>query len=74
MHDIVKIEGTNNLVRDTSSMAILVSDPMQKQDYLTRKSLAIARANEMQNQKQELDEIKNEMREIKNMLLNLLQR
>jgi hypothetical protein len=74
MHNTVKIEGSNSLVRDTSSMAILVSDPVQKQDYLTRRSLAAARHDEIQNQKQELDEIKNEMREIKNMLLNLLQR
>lgn len=74
MLNTVKIEGSNNLVRDTSSMAILVNDPVQKQDYMTRRNLARSRVNEIENQKQELDEIKNEMREIKNMLLNLLQR
>ena len=74
MSDYVKVEGYNNLVRDTNSNAIINKD---KNAY----NLAKRRAEEAQRQRdeirgatREINNLKCEMHEIKSMLKTLLER
>ena len=72
MSDYIKVQGYNNLVRDTRSNAIVNKD---KNAY----SIAKRRAEEAQRQRdeirgatREINNLKCEMHEIKNMLKTLL--
>ena len=74
MSDYLKVEGYNNLVRDTNSHAIINKD---KNAY----NLAKRRAEEAQRQRDEIRgatreiyNLKCEMHEIKSMLKTLLER
>ena len=74
MSDYLKVEGYNNLVRDTNTNAIINKD---KNAY----NLAKRRAEEAQRQRdeirgatREINNLKCEMHEIKSMLKTLLER
>ena len=74
MSDYLKVEGYNNLVRDTNTNAIINKD---KSAY----NLAKKRAEEAQRQRdeirgatREINNLKCEMHEIKSMLKTLLER
>ena len=74
MSDYIKVQGHNNLVRDTNSHAIINKD---KNAY----NLAKRRAEEAQRQRdeirgatREINNLKCEMHEIKSMLKTLLER
>ncbi len=74
MSDYIKVEGYNNLVRDTNTRAIINKD---KNAY----NLAKRRAEEAQRQRdeirgatREINNLKCEMHEIKSMLKTLLER
>ncbi len=74
MSDYIKVQGYNNLVRDTNSNAIINKD---KNAY----NLAKRRAEEAQKQRdeirgasREINNLKCEMHEIKSMLKTLLER
>jgi len=74
MSDYMKVEGYNNLVRDTNTRAIINKD---KNAY----NLAKRRAEEAQRQRdeirgatREINNLKCEMHEIKSMLKTLLER
>ena len=74
MSDYIKVEGYNNLVRDTNTRAIINKD---KNAY----NLAKRRAEEAQKQRdeirgasREINNLKCEMHEIKSMLKTLLER
>ena len=74
MNDYLKVQGYNNLVRDTNTRAIINKD---KNAY----NLAKRRAEEAQRQRdeirgatREINNLKCEMHEIKSMLKTLLER
>ena len=74
MHDIVKIDGKVDLIRDMQSHAVISSSLEEINLYNNRKKLAQCRELELEKQKIEIDSLKEDMREIKVMLQALLKR
>jgi Tfp pilus assembly protein PilN len=73
MHDFVKIDMHENLIRDISTRAVL-QDSSKIKEYKQRKEFLQSSEANLQKQKEDIDEIRAEMREIKQMILNLMQR
>jgi hypothetical protein len=74
MHNYVKIDNEPGLVRDMSSHAVVLNAPEKIADYTARRNAAKNRAEELAEQRQEIESIKNDVHEIKSMLQALLQR
>ena len=72
MSEYLKVEGYNNLVRDTNTNAIINTDRSAYQ--MAKKSAADAQRqrDEIRNASREINNIKCEMHEIKSMLKTLL--
>ena len=65
---LVKVENHNNLVRDTSSGAILNTDRTGLQEYYRRRELAKKELLEREENKMRLQKMEQEMQEIKELL------
>lgn len=61
----IKVEGHPNLQRDTTSGAIINSNPSEYADYMKSYHLR-------QNQYQRLDKVEEEISEIKSLLLKIM--
>ena len=72
MSEYVKVEGYNNLVRDTKSIAIINTDRTAYQMAKKRAAHAQTQRDEIRNASREINNIKCEMHEIKSMLKTLL--
>ena len=72
MSEYVKVEGYNNLVRDTKSNAIINTDRTAYQMAKKRAADAQRQRDEIRNASREINNIKCEMQEIKSMLKTLL--
>ena len=72
MSEYVKVEGYNNLVRDTKSNAIINTDRTAYQMAKKRAADAQRQRDEIRNESREINNIKCEMHEIKSMLKTLL--
>ena len=72
MSEYVKVEGYNNLVRDTKSNAIINTDRTAYQMAKKRAVDAQRQRDEIRNASREINNIKCEMHEIKSMLKTLL--
>jgi uncharacterized protein (UPF0276 family) len=65
---LVKVENHSNLVRDTSSGAILNTDRTGLQEYYRRRELAKKELLEREENKMRLQKMEEEMQEIKELL------
>ena len=65
---LVKVENHNNLVRDTSSGAVLNTDRTGLQDYYRRREIAKKELLEREENKMRLQKMEQEMQEIKELL------
>jgi uncharacterized protein (UPF0276 family) len=65
---LVKVENHSNLVRDTSSGAILNTDRTGLQEYYRRRELAKKELLEREENKMRLQKMEQEMQEIKELL------
>ena len=65
---LVKVENHNNLVRDTSSGAILNTDRTGLQEYYRRREIAKKELQEKEETKLRLQKMEEEMQEIKQLL------
>jgi uncharacterized protein (UPF0276 family) len=65
---LVKVENHNNLVRDTSSGAVLNTDRTGLQEYYRRRELAKKELLEREENKMRLQKMEEEMQEIKELL------
>lgn len=65
---LVKVENHNNLVRDTSSGAVLNTDRSGLQEYYRRRELAKKELLEREENKMRLQKMEEEMQEIKELL------
>jgi uncharacterized protein (UPF0276 family) len=65
---LVKVENHNNLVRDTSSGAVLNTDRTGLQEYYRRRELAKKELLEREENKMRLQKMEQEMQEIKELL------
>ena len=72
MSDYLKVEGYNNLVRDTKTNAIINTDRSAYQMAKKRAADAQRQRDEIRNASREINNIKCEMHEIKSMLKTLL--
>ena len=72
MSEYIKVEGYNNLVRDTKSNAIINTDRTAYQMAKKRAADAQRQRDEIRNASREINNIKCEMHEIKSMLKTLL--
>ena len=72
MSEYVKVEGYNNLVRDTKSNSIINTDSNAYQMAKKRAADAQRQRDEIRNASREINNIKCEMHEIKSMLKTLL--
>ena len=72
MSEYLKVEGYNNLVRDTKTNAIINTDRSACQMAKKRAADAQRQRDEIRNASREINNIKCEMHEIKSMLKTLL--
>ena len=72
MSEYIKVEGYNNLVRDTKNNAIINTDRSAYQMAKKRAADAQRQRDEIRNASREINNIKCEMHEIKSMLKTLL--
>ena len=74
MSEYLKVEGYNNLVRDTKSHAIINTDRSAYQMAKKRAAEAQKQRDEIRSATREINTLKCEMHEIKDMLKILLDR
>ena len=69
---LVKVNGTN-MVRDTSSMALLNTDNTEKNEYYAKVRMMQNQKTEINNVKSEIQSIKDDISEVKQLLAKLLE-
>ena len=70
---LVKVDG-NNLVRDTSNMALINTDMESKNDYYNKLRMLKIQKEEINIVKSEIENVKQEMTEIKGLMIKLLEK
>tara|TARA_R110000868_G_scaffold160403_1_gene389951 strand:+ start:900 stop:1127 length:228 start_codon:yes stop_codon:yes gene_type:complete len=70
----LKVEGHENLVRDTYSKAILNTDRKALEEYRRQRELIRKEIEEKKEMKDRVENLENNMQEIKSLLLELVQR
>jgi hypothetical protein len=70
---LVKVTGTN-LVRDTSSMALINNDNESKNEYYNKLRVMKIQKEEINSVKKEIETIKQDMADIKGMMVKLLEK
>jgi len=70
----LKVEGHENLVRDTYSKAILNTDRKALEDYRRQRELIRKEIEEKKEMKNRVENLENNVQEIKSLLLELVQR
>lgn len=74
MHNVLKVEGSTSLVRDTNSGAILNIDKDEYNLYLARKRTLREQAAKIEQQNSEINSLRNEMSELKTLLKQLIEK
>ena len=74
MTEHIPVEGKIGLYRDTDSTAIINRDKKAYLDYMKRKKIAETKNNEMDQMKEDIDNVKGELGEIKGLLSTLVQK
>ena len=70
----IKVEGYNNLVRDTKSTAIGNSNKSEFQLYMKRHKERNEQGDKLRNVCKEINNLKSELREIKSLLVKVLEK
>ena len=68
MSRFLKVEGFDNIVRDTSSNAIISSSKTEYQIYMQRAQKREKQGDQIRNAVKEINTLKTELREIKNLI------
>ena len=68
----LKVDGYENLVRDTSSNAVINSSTSEYRIYMARHRARNKQSDELRNACKEINNLKSELREIKNLLTKVL--
>ncbi len=74
MHNLVKIDSVDNMVRDTMTHAVLQTDASKIEEYRNRKGYAQNNAMMLQRQPDENNLVNDEINETKTMLMSMIQR
>ena len=72
MHNFVKIEDNDSLVRDMRTNAVIASSSDKIRDYNMKKLAAAQRDEVLQKNQREIDDMKKDISDIKEMLTQLL--
>ena len=70
---LLKVQGTE-FVRDTNSTALINKDASGLEEYYRKRRMMAAQKNEINNLKEDFENIKSEMAEIKQLMLKLLEK
>ena len=68
----LKVEGYENLVRDTSSNAVINSSTSEYRIYMARHRARNKQSDELRNACKEINNLKAELREIKSLIKGLV--
>ena len=68
----LKVEGHENLVRDTSSNAVINSSKSEYRIYMARHRARNKQSDELRNACKEINNLKAELREIKTLIIEKL--
>jgi len=74
MSDYIPVEGKFGLYRDSDSTAIVNRDKKAYLEYMKRKKVMENKNNELDQMKEDLDNVKGEIGEIKDLLSTLVQK
>mgnify|MGYP001349229495 FL=1 len=74
MSDYIPVEGKFGLYRDSDSTAIVNRDKKAYLEYMKRKKIMENKNNELDQMKEDLDNVKGEIGEIKDLLSTLVQK
>ena len=74
MTEHIPVEGKIGLYRDSDSTAIINRDKKAYLDYMKRKKIAKTKNGELNQMKEDLDNVKGELGEIKSLLSTLVQK
>lgn len=69
MHNYLKVEGSDSLVRDVSTHAIINTNSVEYDNYLLRKRNIESQQEELTRNTNDINTIKQELSEIKELLL-----
>lgn len=72
MHNFVKIENNDALVRDTTTNAVINISSDKIADYNAKKAASVMRDSVLKKTQEEVDDMKKDISEIKEMLTLLL--
>ena len=72
MIDYLKVDGNDNLVRDTSSKAIINTNVKEYYSYVEKRNTILKQRQELDKQSEEITNLKKDMSEIKDMLSILI--
>ena len=70
----LKVDGYENLVRDTSSNAVINSSTSEYRIYMARHRARNKQSDELRNACKEINNLKSELREIKSLLVKALEK
>ena len=74
MTNHIPVEGRSGLYRDSDSTAIVNRDKKAYIDYMKRKKIAEGKNSELNQMKEDLDNVKSELGDIKGLLSTLVQK
>jgi hypothetical protein len=74
MNKMIRVEGSQTLVRDPVSKAIVNLDSNAYASYIALREANERKREEQQTVRQEIDSLKDDMTEIKGLLLQLLEK
>ena len=74
MTNHIPVEGRSGLYRDSDSTAIVNRDKKAYLDYMKRKKIAESKNSELNQMKEDLDNVKSELGDIKGLLSTLVQK
>ena len=70
----LKVDGYNNLVRDTSSNAVINSSTSEYKIYMAKYRAREQQSDELRNACKEINTLKAELREIKSLLTKVIEK
>ena len=70
----LKVEGHENLVRDTTSNAVINSSSSEYRIYMSRYKLREKQSDDLRNACKEINSLKSEFREIKDLIKKVLEK
>ena len=74
MTNHIPVEGRSGLYRDSDSTAIINRDKKAYLDYMKRKKIAESKNSELDQMKEDIDNVKSELGDIKGLLSTLVQK